>query len=112
MDSLTVEPRFVANAGIFAGLGLDVVQHPAGVGEHLAVDEMGAAAVDGAWAAGNVANLMLQVLPAAASGSTAAMAINNDLMAEELQRDLMAYRGASTIATDREAGTMGAEVSR
>lgn len=109
LDALAVAPRFVANTGIFAGLGLNPVQHPAGVGEHLAVDEMGATDVDGVWAAGNVANLMLQVLPSAAAGSAAAVAINNHLMTEELQLDLETYRSSSAAAP---AGSrIGAEVS-
>lgn len=110
VDALTVAPRFVANTGIFESLGLTPVEHPMGVGEHLAVDEMGATSVDGVWAAGNVANLMLQVLPAAAAGSTAAIAINNHLMAEELQADVAAYRSASS-GTGRLEGMMKAEVS-
>ena len=116
LEALAVAPRFVANTGIFASLGLTPVQHPMGVGEHLAVDEMGATGVDGVWAAGNVANLMLQVLPAAASGSMAAMAINNHLMAEELQQDLVAYRASSSAASSSSATAgeerrIGAEVS-
>ncbi|WP_323960414.1 FAD-binding protein [Arthrobacter sp. JZ12] len=105
VEALVVAPRFVANTEIFAGLGLTPVQHPMGVGEHLAVDEMGATEVDGVWAAGNVANLMLQVLPAAASGTMAAIAINNSLMADELEQDLEAYRAS------RATSTIGAEVS-
>ncbi len=100
VEAVTVTPRFVANTGIFTGLGLTAVQHPMGVGEHLEVDEMGATKVDGVWAAGNVANLMLQVLPSAASGSTAAVAINNSLMAVELQADLAAYRSRTDSTTE------------
>lgn len=110
VDALAVAPRFVANTGIFAGLGLTPTEHPAGVGEHLTVDEMGATEVDGVWAAGNVANLMLQVLPAAAAGSMAAVAINNHLMAEELQRDLKAYRASASSAALPEESRIGTEV--
>lgn len=115
LEALVVAPRFVANTGIFSSLGLAPVQHPVGVGEHLAVDEMGATGVDGVWAAGNVANLMLQVLPSAASGSMAAMAINNHLMAEELQQDLATHRASSAAASsstvDRPQSRIEAEVS-
>ncbi|WP_299168228.1 NAD(P)/FAD-dependent oxidoreductase [uncultured Arthrobacter sp.] len=115
LEALVVAPKFVANTGIFTGLGITPVQHPMGVGEHLAVDEMGATGVDGVWAAGNVANLMLQVLPSAASGSMAAMAINNHLMAEELQQDLAAHRASSAAASSsaaaRRQSRIGAEVS-
>jgi thioredoxin reductase len=110
VDALAVAPRFVANTGVVTGLGLTPVEHPMGIGEHLAVDEMGATAVDGVWAAGNVANLMLQVLPSAASGSTAAVAINNHLMAEELQEDLAVYRRSSSPTSGPES-RIGAEVS-
>lgn len=119
LEALAVGPRFVANTGIFSSLGLTPVQHPMGVGEHLAVDEMGATEVDGVWAAGNVANLMLQVLPAAASGSMSAVAINNHLMAEELQQDLADYRASSNRPSPdslssvpaRGESRIGAEVS-
>ncbi|WP_082566204.1 NAD(P)/FAD-dependent oxidoreductase [Arthrobacter sp. Soil782] len=115
LEALVVAPRFVANTGIFESLGLAPVQHPMGVGEHIAVDEMGATGVDGVWAAGNVANLMLQVLPSAASGSMAAMAINNDLMAEELQQDLAAHRaGSAAVASsgaDPSPGTIPSSVA-
>lgn len=109
LEALTVTPRFVANTAIFAGLGLTPAQHPMGVGEHLTVDDLGATDVEGVWAAGNVANLMLQVLPAAASGSMAAVAINNSLMADELQHDLETYRSSSAPVSAQ--SRMEAEVS-
>ena len=55
-----------------------------GVGHHVEVNPMGGAtAVPGVWAAGNVADLMGQVMASAASGVMAGAAINAHLVAEE-----------------------------
>ncbi len=48
------------------------------------VDTSGRTSVTGVWAAGNVANPRAQVITAAGEGSAAAIAINNDLVVEEM----------------------------
>jgi thioredoxin reductase len=48
------------------------------------VDGVGATSVSGVWAAGNVANLRAQVITAAGEGSAAAIAINTDLVQEDV----------------------------
>ena len=48
------------------------------------VDATGRTSVAGVWAAGNVANPRAQVITAAGEGSAAAIAINADLVEEEI----------------------------
>jgi thioredoxin reductase len=47
---------------------------------------VGATSVPGVWAAGNAANPRAQVITAAGEGSSAAIAINNDLVVDDIQR--------------------------
>jgi thioredoxin reductase len=63
-----------------------------GIGDYLETDADGATAVPGVWAAGNVTDLRAQVLASAAAAAWTAVVINNHLMAEELDRDVSAYR--------------------
>lgn len=49
------------------------------------VDSTGKTSVAGVWAAGNVANPRAQVITAAGEGSAAAIAINTDLVGEDVQ---------------------------
>jgi thioredoxin reductase len=83
--ALTVTPRFVARAQLLGGLGLETVAHAMGasVGEHVAADPTGRTAVPGVWVAGNVADLMAQVVGAAEAGVRAGAMINADLVEEE-----------------------------
>lgn len=81
--ALTVMPRFVARAGFLEGLGLVADQHPMGVGEYFPADENGKTSIPGVWVAGNVTNLMAQVVAAAAAGGMAGAQINADLIGEE-----------------------------
>lgn len=92
VDALAVAPVFTARTHAFSRLGLRIQQHTSGMGEYLETDADGATAVPGVWAAGNVADLRAQVLSSAAAGAAAAVAINSDLMAEELQAAVAAYR--------------------
>ncbi|MBT2523539.1 NAD(P)/FAD-dependent oxidoreductase [Arthrobacter sp. ISL-28] len=83
---LVVRTRMAARAGFLSGLGLEAAEQYLGdllIGTAVPADATGATAVPGVWAAGNVTNLMAQVMLAAASGSTAAAAINADLIADE-----------------------------
>jgi thioredoxin reductase len=98
---LAVMPRFVARTEILAGLGLETTMHPLGVGEHVKSDATGLTAVPGVWVAGNVADLMAQVVGAAEAGVRAGAAINADLVAEDTQRAVAAQRAW------REARTAG-----
>ena len=80
-DYLIASPRFVARAGFLDELGLAVEEHPMGVGTFIpATDPTGRTAVPGVWVAGNVTDLMAQVITSAAAGLTAGAAINADLL--------------------------------
>lgn len=92
LDALVVGARTSARVQAFRGLGLSPSPHPMGVGDYLVTDANGATAVPGVWAAGNVTDIKAQVLASAASAAWTAVAINNHLMAEEMERDLAAYR--------------------
>jgi thioredoxin reductase len=81
--ALVVMPRFDARVDALAGLGLEAVEHPRGVGRYLPTDPTGQTEAPGVWAAGNVTDPMTQVMGAAAAGVTAAGALNMDLIAED-----------------------------
>ena len=90
--AVAVMPRFVARAKMLAGLGLETTVHPLGVGEHVEADASGLTAMPGVWVAGNVADLIVQVVGAAEAGVRAGAAINADLVAEDTDRAVTAYR--------------------
>ena len=74
-----VRPQFVANDTLLTDLGC-----APGPNGWVAVDATGATSVPGVWAAGNAVNPRAQVITAAGEGSAAAIAINNDLVDEDL----------------------------
>jgi thioredoxin reductase len=85
-DALFVPPRFVPNDSLLAGLGCDV-----GADGWVTVDNTGRTSVPGVWAAGNVVDPRAQVITAAGAGSAAAIALNADLVDDEVRaavRDL------------------------
>jgi thioredoxin reductase len=73
--TLFVVPRFVANSELLVKLGCEV-----GEGGFVRTDPTGLTTVPGVWAAGNVVDPRAQVITAAGAGSTAAVAINADLL--------------------------------
>lgn len=84
LEAVVTATRLEARSAVLESLGVPVVEHPMGVGHHVEVNPMGGAtAVPGVWAAGNVADLMGQVMASAASGVMAGAAINAHLVAEE-----------------------------
>lgn len=74
-----VRPGFVPNDILLTGLG--GATHANG---WVAVDATGRTSIPGVWAAGNAVNPRAQVITAAGEGSAAAIAINNDLVDEDL----------------------------
>jgi thioredoxin reductase len=98
-DALVVAPRMVARAGFLADLGLRARQHPSGLGAHIPADPTGRTDIPGVWAAGNVTDLAAQVGASAAAGALTAAQINADLVAEETQHAVEAYRGVSSAAS-------------
>jgi thioredoxin reductase len=76
------EPRFELLESL--GLRLEPVEIDGHiVGSQVPTDPTGRTAVDGVWAAGNVANIHAQVISSAAVGLVAGAAINADLIAED-----------------------------
>ncbi|WP_083546311.1 bifunctional NAD(P)/FAD-dependent oxidoreductase/class I SAM-dependent methyltransferase [Janibacter indicus] len=86
-DTILVGTRLHARVAPFAGVGLEAAAHPSGVATHVAADPMtGATAVPGLYAAGTLAEPMLQVLPTAAAGSRVGSMVSFDLAHEGLER--------------------------
>ena len=96
--ALAVGPRFLARAEVLTSLGLQVAEHPMGIGTYVPSDRTGLTAVPGVWVAGNVADPMAQVMGSAAAGALAAAAINADLVTEDVQRAVAARRSGRGAA--------------
>lgn len=90
--ALTVGTRMVARAKFLAALGLQPVDHPSGMGEHIPADATGRTEVPGVWAAGNITDLSAQVGAAASAGALAGAHINADLVAAETREAVAAHR--------------------
>ncbi|HTQ19066.1 bifunctional NAD(P)/FAD-dependent oxidoreductase/class I SAM-dependent methyltransferase [Mycobacterium sp.] len=84
-DAVVVGSRFRARADVLAGVGLTTTPHPTGAGDALAVDPRGETIVSGVYAAGNVTDPSLQVLPSAAQGSQVGAMIAVSLAEEDLR---------------------------
>ena len=87
-----VRPRFVPHDTLLTGLGCTV--HDNG---WVAVDATGATSVRGVWAAGNAVNPRAQVITAAGEGSAAAIAVNNDLVEEDLPIAVANFRAGLPV---------------
>jgi thioredoxin reductase len=82
-----VRPAMVPDNDVLGSLGCDIDAHGwvvAGV--------TGRTSVPGVWVAGNVANPRAQVITAAGEGSAAAIALNADLVEEEIAAAVREYR--------------------
>jgi thioredoxin reductase len=79
-DALFVPPRFVPNNTLLAGLGCD-----ADADGWITVDNTGRTSVPGVWAAGNLVDPRAQVITAAGAGSAAAIALNTDLVDDDVR---------------------------
>jgi thioredoxin reductase len=82
-----VRPHFVPNADLLTGLGCAV--DALGWVVH---DPVGRTSVAGVWVAGNAADPRAQVISAAGEGSAAAIALNADLVDEDVKRALADQR--------------------
>jgi thioredoxin reductase len=88
-DALFVPPRFIPNSDVCAGLGCDVDEDGWPV-----ADGDGVTSVSGVWVAGNVTNARAQVITAAGEGSAAAIAINGDLVEEDVRDAVRLFDGS------------------
>jgi thioredoxin reductase len=87
-----IRPANVPHAdGLLTGLGCDV-----GEAGFVTVDAAGRTSTFGVWAAGNVVDPRAQVITAAGAGSAAAIAINADLVQEDVERAVNPAVGASS----------------
>ena len=82
-----VRPRFVPHDGLLTALGCATQDNG-----WVAVDATGRTSVRDVWAAGNAVNPRAQVITAAGEGSAAAIAINNDLVDEDLPIAVACFR--------------------
>lgn len=91
LDALFVPPRFVPNSDLLVSLGcaIDDDRWPVAGAE-------GSTTVAGVWVAGNVADARAQVITAAGQGSAAAIAINADLVEEDVRNAVLAFTGTRT----------------
>jgi thioredoxin reductase len=106
-EALVVLPRFAVSADAVSDLGLATVpqEHNGLVmGEHVPADPMGATSVPGVWVAGNVVDARLGVIGAAAAGLNAAIALNADLIAEDVRHAVTARRSTHGMPSLRNAG--------
>jgi thioredoxin reductase len=86
-EALFVPPRFVPNSALLAGLGCELDAEG-----WVTADPTGRTSVPGVWVAGNVVDPRAQVITAAGAGSAAAIAINADLVDDDV-------RNATRMAT-------------
>ncbi len=87
-----VRPRFVPNDTLLTDLGCATQDNG-----WVAVDATGRTSISGVWAAGNAVNPRAQVITAAGEGSAAAIAINNDLVDEDLPIAVTNFRLGLTL---------------
>jgi thioredoxin reductase len=92
-SAVFLRPRFVPNAELLVGLSC-VVDSEGWV----TADRTGATSVPGVWVAGNVANPRAQVITAAGEGSAAAIAVNTDLVDEDVARLVRRHRLDASLA--------------
>lgn len=101
-SALFVSPHGRPNAELLADLGCDfddygwVEAHPSG-----------RTSVAGVWVVGNVVNPRAQVITAAGQGCTAAMAVNWDLVGEDVRDELRDLAGTSDSQRAGHAGAAG-----
>jgi thioredoxin reductase len=90
--AVAVAVRMSARAALLEGLGLAAVADPDGAGEHVEADATGLTSVPGVWVAGNVTDLMAQVVVSAAAGMRVGAVVNADLIAADTRAAVAAHR--------------------
>jgi thioredoxin reductase len=92
LEALVVGAPVRVRAGMLGALGVELADHPMGMGRHIVTDASGATSVPGVWAAGNVTDLTAQVITSAGAGLWAGAQINASLTADDEAEALAAYR--------------------
>ena len=90
-DALFVPPRFRPNHQLLIGLGCAV-----GDDGWITTDNTGRTSVPGVWAAGNIVDPRAQVITAAGAGSAAAIAMNADLVDDDVRDAVHAFHQGFT----------------
>jgi thioredoxin reductase len=90
-DALFVPPRFVPRSQLLADLGCATNDDG-----WVTTDTTGRTSVPGVWAAGNVVDPRAQVITAAGAGSAAAIAINADLVDDDVRDSITSYHHGYT----------------
>ena len=106
-DALFVPPRFVPNSDLLVTLGCDLDEDGWPV-----ADADGLTSIAGVWVAGNVTNARAQVVTAAGEGSAAAIAINADLVEEDVRDAVLAFAGARAATEPGSTRTHPQETTR
>jgi thioredoxin reductase len=89
-----VPPHFAPNNQLLADLGCDADDDG-----WITTDATGRTTVPGVWAAGNVVDPRAQVITAAGAGSAAAIAVNADLVEQDI-RDAVTRTRTPNAGTD------------
>ncbi|GHF06400.1 oxidoreductase [Streptomyces morookaense] len=89
-EVIVIGPRFEFRHELLDPLGVKAVEHPLGIGRQAEADLSGFTGVPGVWVAGNVLDVTAGVMQSAASGVTAAAALNADLTADDAARAVLA----------------------
>ncbi|WP_203935034.1 NAD(P)/FAD-dependent oxidoreductase [Virgisporangium ochraceum] len=89
-DALFVPPTFVPTGHLLAAIGCDTDQDG-----WATTDPTGRTSVPGVWAAGNVVDPRAQVITAAGAGSAAAIALNADLVDDDVRIAVAGYEQES-----------------
>ena len=97
-QAVAVATYMRARAGFLGGVGLEPVEHPFGVGEHLPADPQGRTTAEGVWAAGNVTDPSAQVDAASAACAFAAAQVDAGLAAEDTRLAVEARRADHAVA--------------
>ena len=85
-----VRPRLIPNTDLLVGMGCAIDDTG-----WVKVDQSGRTSVPGVWVAGNAANPRAQVITAAGEGSSVAIAVNADLVGQDVQQAVAASRGGA-----------------
>jgi thioredoxin reductase len=91
LQALAVQPRFTARAELVSPLGLAPVERVVDghvIGSYVPAEPTGATSVPGLWVAGNVTDLMGQVIGSAAAGLMTGAALNADLVEDDIRLEL------------------------
>ena len=113
-QAIVVATGLTAHIDMLTGLGLETTDLEMGgvsIGRRIAADPTGATSVPGVWVAGNVTDLLGQVITSAGAGLQAGAMINADLIAEETDRAVAAHRDGTNPADDPLSGAMEAATS-